>query len=230
VPGKNVRLLAGHPLLAYTIGAAIDSGVFNAVIVSTDSTETAVLARRYGAEVPFARPPEFATDTSPDIDWVRHSLSSLASVGRRWDCFAILRPTSPFRRAETIRRAWDAFLADGRADSLRAVQPCREHPAKMWTIDGARMHPVMPNPDGNATPWHSMPYQSLPAIHVQNASLEIARCEIPLMSGTIAGERIMPFLTHDLEGVDINTGDDWLLAEHHAREHPEVLPVVTAAP
>ena len=132
VPGKNVRLLAGHPLLAYTIGAALDSDVFDAVIVSTDSDETAELARRYGAEVPFARPPEFATDTSPDIDWVRHGLSSLRDSGRSWDCFALLRPTSPFRRAETIRRAWAAFVSDGEADSLRAVQLCREHPAKMW--------------------------------------------------------------------------------------------------
>ena len=92
------------------------------------------------------------------------------------------------------------------------------------------MHPILPNPDHTATPWHSMPYQSLPTIHVQNASLEIARCDAPLSSGTIAGEQIMPFLTHELEGVDINTADDWLLAEHHAREHPEALPRVGPRP
>ena len=224
MPGKNVRLLAGQPLLAYTIGAALDSGVFGAVIVSTDSTEIAAVARSYGAEVPFLRPAELATDASPDIDWVRHSLASLAAQGRRWDCFAILRPTSPFRRPETIRRAWDAFLADGRADSLRAVQLCREHPAKMWTIDGARMHPVMANPDAAGTPWHSMPYQALPPIHVQNASLEIARSEAPLRLGSIAGEQIMPFLTEGLEGVDINSAEDWLLAEHHASAQPDALP------
>jgi CMP-N,N'-diacetyllegionaminic acid synthase len=226
VPGKNVRLLGGHPLLAYTIGAALDSGVFAAVIVSTDSTETAALARSYGADVPFLRPADLASDTSPDIDWVRHSLAGLAEQGRRWDCFAILRPTNPFRRPDTIRRAWHEFVTDGRADSLRAVQPCREHPAKMWTIDGARMHPVMANPDDAGTPWHSMPYQSLPPIHVQNASLEIARCNAPLRLGSIAGEHIMPFFTRDLEGVDINTAEDWLLAEHHANEHPEALPAV----
>ena len=226
VPGKNVRILAGHPLLAYSIGAALDSRVFGAVIVSTDSTETAAVARSYGAEVPFLRPAELASDTSPDIDWVRHSLAGLAEEGRSWDCFAILRPTSPFRRAETIRRAWDAFLADGHADSLRAVQPCREHPAKMWTIDGARMHPIMANPDGTRTPWHSMPYQSLPTIHVQNASLEIARCDAPLQLGSIAGEQIMPFLTHGLEGVDINSAEDWLLAELRAGEQPDALPAV----
>jgi CMP-N-acetylneuraminic acid synthetase len=226
VPNKNVRSLAGHPLLAYTIAAALDSGVFGDVIVSTDSNQIADLARGYGAEVPFLRPADLAGDTSVDIDWVRHILTSLADEGRHWDCYAILRPTSPFRRPETIRRAWAEFVIDGSADSLRAVQPCREHPAKMWTIDGARMHPVMANPDRAGTPWHSMPYQALPPIHVQNASLEIARCDVPLRLGSIAGEHIMPFFTRDLEGVDINTAEDWLLAELHASEHPDALPAV----
>lgn len=228
VPNKNVRPLAGHPLLAYTIRAALDSGVFGSVIVSTDSPEIADLARSYGAEVPFLRPADLAGDASPDIDWVHHGLTSLADEGRRWDCYAILRPTSPFRRPETIRRAWQEFVTDGQADSLRAVQPCREHPAKMWTIDGPRMHPVMTNPDPAATPWHSTPYQSLPAILVQNASLEIARCDAPLLLGSIAGEQIMPFFTRDLEGVDINTAEDWLVAEHHAGERPDALPAVAS--
>jgi CMP-N,N'-diacetyllegionaminic acid synthase len=229
VPGKNVRKLAGQPLLAYAIRSAIDCGVFDAVIVSTDSEEIADLARLHGAEVPFLRPPDLASDASPDIDWVRHCLLTLAESGRQWDCFAILRPTSPFRRAETIRRAWLAFVADGFADSLRAVQPCREHPAKMWTIDGARMHPILPNPDPTGTPWHSTPYQSLPPIYVQNASLEMARCDAPLRLGTISGTEVLPFLTQGLEGVDINTPDDWLVAEYHAREHPEALPAVSIA-
>ena len=74
VPGKNVRPLAGHPMLAYTIAPAIESGVFESVIVSTDSEETAAIARHYGAEVPFLRPAAFAGDTSPDIEWVEHTL------------------------------------------------------------------------------------------------------------------------------------------------------------
>lgn len=226
VPGKNVRPLAGHPLLAYAIAAAIDSAVFASVIVSTDDDEIADVARRYGAEVPVGRPPEMAADLSPDIDWVRHMLEAMAAQGRQWDCFAILRPTSPFRTAETIRRAWRQFLADGRADSLRAVQPCREHPAKMWVLDGARMHPVMANPDPGATPWHSSPYQALPLVYVQNASLELARTDTAMRAGTIAGDEILPFLTDGLEGFDINTADDWILAEHHAGLHPELLPSV----
>ena len=88
------------------------------------------------------------------------------------------------------------------------------------------MRPAMSNPDLAATPWHSMPYQALPQVYVQNASLEIARTALPLRTGTISGTVIMPFLTEGLEGFDINQPDDWLLAEHHARERPELLPTV----
>lgn len=226
ITGKNVRELAGHPTLAYTIAAARSSGVFSRVIVSTESDEIAALAKRYGAEVPFARPIEMASDTSADIDWIRHALETLAQVGEHYDCFAILRPTSPFRRAETIRRAWLQFVADGTAESLRAVQKCTEHPAKQWIVDGARMRPVMENPDIRATPWHSSPYQVLPPVYAQNASLEIARSEIPLQRGTIAGVSIMPFMTEGLEGFDLNVAEDWILAEHYASSDPSLLPVV----
>jgi N-acylneuraminate cytidylyltransferase len=226
VPNKNIRELAGYPLLAYSIASALDAEVFDAVIVSTDSDAIAEVARAYGAETPFARPAEMATAASPDIDWVRHILGRLMSMGRTWDCFSILRPTSPFRRAETIKRAWRDFIDDGTADSLRAVERCREHPAKMWVIEGSRMRPVMANPDPRGTPWHSTPYQALPPIYVQNASLEVARTETALQAGSIAGDAVRPFLTEGLEGFDINTADDWVLAEHHARKHPEALPAV----
>src|ERR1051325_3707005 len=102
VPGKNIRFLNGHPALAYTIPPALESGVFDAVLVSTDSDETAAIARYYGAEVPFLRPAAFATDTSPDIEWVDYTLRELNTRGRRWDAFSLLRPTSPFRTPDTI--------------------------------------------------------------------------------------------------------------------------------
>jgi N-acylneuraminate cytidylyltransferase len=124
VPGKNVRVLGGHPVIAYTIVPALESGVFDAVVVSTDSEEIAAVARHYGAEVPFLRPPQLAGDTSPDIEWVEYTLSELKRAGRQWDCFSLLRPTSPFRTAATIRRAWSRFLAQPGVDSLRAVEKC----------------------------------------------------------------------------------------------------------
>ena len=88
--GKNVRPLAGHPLIAYTIAAALDSRVFDAVIVSTDSADFAAIARHYGAEIPDLRPAELAGDLSPDIGWVRHSLQSLRSGGRQCNTVFII--------------------------------------------------------------------------------------------------------------------------------------------
>src|SRR3972149_790022 len=92
LPDKNIRPLAGHPVIAYTIAAALGSGVFDAVLVSTDSGKYADVARHYGAEVPFLRPAEISGDTSPDIEWVEYTLTRLRDEGRGYDCFTILRP------------------------------------------------------------------------------------------------------------------------------------------
>jgi len=135
VPGKNVRELAGHPLIAYSLAAARSSGLFDAVIVSTDSKEIAEVAARYGAEVPGLRPAEMASSTSPDIEWVRHVLAHLAREGREPELFSILRPTSPFRTAGTILRAHEELLSRPEADSVRAVELCKQHPGKMWTLE-----------------------------------------------------------------------------------------------
>jgi CMP-N,N'-diacetyllegionaminic acid synthase len=228
VPGKNIRPLAGHPLLAYTIAAALDSGVFASVVVSTDSEETAAIARHYGAEVPFLRPVDMAGDLSPDIEWVTHMLAGLESAGAGTECFSILRPTSPFRRAETIQRAWRHFLSAGPVDSLRAVELCRQHPGKMWVVEGDRMRPLLRG-DETGVPWHSRQYQALPPVYVQNASLEIAWTRTVRDTGTIAGHTIVPFFTEDYEGFDVNEQKDWWYAEHLIESGAARLPAVAAA-
>ena len=229
VTDKNIRLLAGHPLIAYSISAALQSGVFAAVIVSTDSERYAEVARFYGAEVPFMRPPEYSGDTSPDIEWVAYTLKRLAEEERRYDCFSILRPTSPFRLPETIRRAWLEFCAETGVDSLRAVEKCSQHPAKMWVIRGRRMLPLLPIGPSDQ-PWHSSQYPSLPEVYVQNASLEIARSRVVFEERTIAGNVLMPFLTCDAEGFDVNKPYDWTLAEHLVHSGQAKLPLVTQLP
>ena len=212
VAGKNVRSLGGHPVIAYTIAPALESGVFESVIVSTDSEEIAAIARHYGAEVPFLRPPQFAGDTSPDIEWLEYTLTELKRMGRQWDCFSLLRPTSPFRAAATIRRALARFIAQNDVDSLRAVEKCAQHPGKMWVVDGDRMSPLLPS-GSDERPWHSTPYQALPPIYVQNASLEIAWTRVVFEGRTIAGNVLVPFLTEGYEGFDINDQHDWMVAE-----------------
>jgi CMP-N,N'-diacetyllegionaminic acid synthase len=226
VQGKNTRPLSGHPLIAYTIAAARASGVFSDVIVSTDSSDTAETARRYGASVPFLRPVEFATDGSPDIEWLRHLLQAMKDEGRLPDAFALLRPTSPFRQAATIRRAYEAFSRATWADSLRAVEKCKQHPGKMWVLLGAHMVPLIPI-GPQSPPWHSSATQTLPPVFVQNASLEIAWSRTVLEKGSLAGDIVVPFLTEGHEGFDINEPKDWWYAEHLIARSEASLPTVT---
>lgn len=238
VADKNIRPLAGHPVMAYTISAARASGVFDAVVLSTDSEEYARIGRHYGAEIPSLRPAGLSGDASPDIEWVAWTLRGLSRGGRDFETFSILRPTSPFRLPETIRRAWDAFRAHPDADSLRAVEKCKQHPGKMWLLDGALMRPLLP-PERQReifgcaqgdTPWHSSQYPSLPPVYVQNASLEIAWSRVVLEDGTIAGDRVLPFITEGYEGFDVNHLYDWKLAEELVATREAVLPAIAEPP
>ena len=226
VPGKNVRALGGHPVIAYSIVPAIESGVFESVIVSTDSEEIAAVARHYGADVPFLRPSQFAGDTSPDIEWLEYTLNELKRRGRTWDCFSLLRPTSPFRTPATIRRAWATFTAQEGVDSLRAIEKCAQHPGKMWIVNGSRMVPLLQGGPADQ-PWHSTPYQALPPVYVQNASLEIAWTRVVFDRRTIAGDVLVPFVTEGYEGFDINDPYDWMVAERLLADGAVALPPVT---
>jgi CMP-N,N'-diacetyllegionaminic acid synthase len=229
VKHKNIRLLAGHPLIAYTIAAARTSGVFADVVVSTDSERYAEVARHYGASVPFLREPEMASATSPDVEWVMHALETLATQGRRFDAFSILRPTSPFRKPDTIRRAWRVFAEAEGAHSLRAVEKVEQHPGKMWVVRNDRLLPLLPlTPEDR--PWHSQQKAALPDVYVQNASLEIAWTEMALSSRSIAGSVLVPFFTRDDEGLDINSAQDWWYAEHLIAKGEARLPEVDAPP
>ena len=223
VPAKNIRLLQGHPLLAYTVAAARRSGVFSRVVVSTDSPEIADIAVRYGAEVPWLRPPELAGPLSRDIEWVRHALDTLEDADRA-KAFALLRPTSPLRSAASVTLAMQQFLADPTADSLRAVEPCRQHPGKMWVLHGHdRMEPLLAQP-GDGQPWHSTPYQALPAVYVQNAAMEVAWVRTVRELGTIAGRTIRPFMLEGHEGHDLNDEADWWILERLLSEGRVTLP------
>jgi len=229
VPDKNIRPLDGHPLLAYSVRAAIDSGVFDAVICATDSECYADVARHYGAEVPFLRSREISGDQSPDIEWVVWVLEQLRAGGREFDVFSILRPTSPFRLPDTIRRAWSRFIADSHADSLRAVGKCKQHPGKMWVMRDDRLLPLLPYANGS-TPWHSSQYAALPEVFVQDASLEMAWTRIPLEKHSISGEAIVPFVSQGHEGFDINEPEDWWIAERLLVSQFATLPAVAVQP
>lgn len=229
VKDKNIRPLGGHPMLAYSISTAVESGVFDAVICATDSDKYADVARHYGAEVPFLRSSEISGDKSPDVEWVVWMLKMLRETGRDFEIFSILRPTNPFRQLATIRRAFSLFIKDPSADSLRAIEKCKQHPGKMWVIRGKRMLPLLPYTNCS-TPWHSSQYDALPEIYAQNASLEIAWSRVPLEQGSIAGEVVVPFISEGLEGFDINNPEDWWMAERLLSTQEATLPVISLPP
>jgi len=229
VPDKNIRELNGHPLIAYTITAAIKSGIFSDVIVSTDSLDYKNVADHYGAHVPFLRPDRYAGDKSPDIEWVTHALAELKNSGKNYKYFSILRPTSPFRKAGTIVRAWSDFSKNVLADSLRAVEKCSQHPAKMWYIQENFMKSVMMG-DNNGIPWHSNQYQALPEIYVQNASLEISKTSNVFENKSISGDKIMSFITNNFEGFDLNQPYDWEYAKYLINQKDVRLPIPKTSP
>jgi CMP-N,N'-diacetyllegionaminic acid synthase len=211
VPHKNVRPLAGHPLLAYAIETALQSGCFERVVVSTDSENVADVARWYGADVPFLRPPEYATATSPDIEWLAYTLGELPE---RYELFALIRATNPFRGPDAVRRGFEQLLATPEADSLRAVELAKQHPGKMWLLaeDGRTMSPLLDQSHLDVA-WHAGQYQALPAVYVQNSALEIAWTRVVTKTGTREGEVLAPFLTQAHEGFNVDDEADWERAE-----------------
>jgi len=228
VPHKNIRPLAGHPLLAYAIETALQSGAFERVVVSTDSEEIAEVARWYGADVPFLRPPEYATATSPDVEWLAYTLEHL---DERFDLFALVRATNPFRGPDAVRRGLEQLLATPEADSLRAVELVKQHPGKMWRLaeDGRTMQPILDQSHLEVA-WHAGQYQALPQIYVQNSALEIAWTRVVTDTGTREGRVLAPFLTQGLEGFNVDDEEDWERAERLVDAGAVTLTAVTRPP
>jgi CMP-N,N'-diacetyllegionaminic acid synthase len=210
VRDKNVRPLAGHPLLAYAVAAAREAGVFERIVCSTDSGKIAEVAQRYGAETPFLRPKELATSISPDIEWITHAL---AQLDEHFDLLAIVRATNPFRGGGALRRGYEQLLSTPEADSIRAVELVKQHPGKMWVVEGRTMRPLLDQSHLDVA-WHAGQYQALPSIYVQNSALEIAWTRVVSQTGTREGKVVAPFFTEGYEGFNIDDEDDWERAHH----------------
>jgi CMP-N,N'-diacetyllegionaminic acid synthase len=228
VPGKNVRPLAGHPLLAYAIATAQQAGVCDRVVCSTDSEEVAEVARWYGADVPFLRPAEYATSTSPDVEWLTYTLGRLAES---YDLFAIVRATNPFRGPDVLRRGLDQLLATPEADSIRAVELVKQHPGKMWKLagHGRTMQPLLDQSHLEVA-WHAGQYQALPKVYVQNSALEIAWTRVVTETGTREGRALAPYLTEGYQGFNVDDEEDWARAEALIAAGTATLPGIDREP
>lgn len=218
VRGKCWKDLGGRPLIGYTLEAAHKSQCFDRIIVATDHPghDSGVYWTEYGNYDIFHR--DEVPDDQPDIVWVKQVLEHVEC-----DAFAILRPTSPFRRHDTIWRAYEQFKT-AKCSSLRAVERVKQHPGKMWQWPtGEReMKPLIGSAwpsyypaefHAGTTPWHSQPTQKLPTVYVQNSSLEIAWRWCVDIFGTISGPKVAPFFTTGDEGFSIDYPEDWARAE-----------------
>jgi CMP-N,N'-diacetyllegionaminic acid synthase len=226
VPRKNVLALAGHPLLAYAVATARQAGVFDRVVCSTDSDEIAEVARWYGAEVPFLRPAKYATSTSPDIEWITHTLDRL---DESYDLFALVRATNPFRGPAAFRRGLEQLLATPEADSIRAVERVKQHPGKMWVLDGNVMRPLLDQAQLDVA-WHAGQYQALPEVYVQNSALEIAWTRVVSDTKTREGRVVAPFFTTGYEGFNVDDAEDWERAQALVASGAATLPRIDRAP
>ena len=149
LPGKNIRPLLGKPLIAWSIEHGKESHYIDAVVVSTDDEAIARIARASGAEVPFMRPAELASDTATTVDTLVHALDFLDARGRHYDILVLLEPTSPLREATDIDRALEALLANPKAESIVGVARVdATHPAFLVRLDDGFIRPYAPQAFG----------------------------------------------------------------------------------
>ncbi len=213
LPRKNVLPLAGRPLIAHSIGQALEARTITRTVVSTDDAEIAEAARSAGAEVPFARPAELAGDLSTDLEVFRHALETLAGEGYEPELVVHLRPTNPLRRAGRIDEAVALLAADPEADSLRSVSKPTQTPYKMWRLQGSYLVPLLPLPGVEAV---NMPRQALPEVWSHDGYVDVVRPRTVLELGSMTGARVLPFYV-DEPVVDVDSADDLRRAEELLR-------------
>jgi YrbI family 3-deoxy-D-manno-octulosonate 8-phosphate phosphatase len=213
IPRKNIRPLAGHPLIAYSIVAGLDARGVTRLIVSTDDPEVAAIAKDYGAEVPFLRPEALAQDDTPDFPLFRHALHWLKErEAYEPDLVVQLRPTSPFRPTGLVDQAVEVLFANPGADSARGVSVPKQNPYKMWTVsEEGLLQPLLERGDLHEP--YNMPRQSLPQVFWQTGHIDVVRRDTILNGHSLTGQRVLPVVVDRQYCVDIDTQADWDYAE-----------------
>lgn len=202
IPRKNIRSLAGKPLIAHTINAARQANGIDRVVVSTDDPEIAAVARHWGAEVPFLRPPDLATDTTPGIDPVLHALDLIPEATR----LLLLQPTSPMRTAADIEGIL-AFQSQHNCPSVVSVSASAKHP--QWMIHLKANHqidPVLPAPPADTR-------QQLDTVYAFNGALYLCNRDWLQNHRSFVGPGTLGYPMPTERSVDIDTPLDWLWAE-----------------
>lgn len=209
VPGKNIKLLGGIPLVARTINTAREAGCCDRLWVSTDDAAIADIAVQYGVRVPWLRPPELATDNARMVDVLSHLLVRLQEEeGYRPDAVMVLQPTSPFRTVQTIRKSVALFQRSG-GRTIVSVTQARHHPHWCYQINPERGF-LQPFVEGSGPP---LPRQDLPDAYVLDGSIHLISVGQFLNNRSFFSGEDCPLIVSPDEAIDIDTQFDWLIAE-----------------
>lgn len=209
VPKKNVKLLAGYPLIAYAVLAGKLAGNIDRVIVSTDSQDIADTASEYGAEVPFLRPAALSGDKSTDMEFFQHALHWFQeNEGTVPDYLVHLRPTTPLRDPALVEGAVSEICSCPDATSLRSAHEMAESPHKVFQMEGrflAGFFPDDPRPE-----YYNLPRQSFPKAYYPNGYVDIIKTSHVLATGNLHGPRMLGFVTPVTAEVDRAEDFDYL--------------------
>lgn len=214
--GKNTKLLAGKPLIAWTIDRALE-GEFAHVVVSTDCNEIAKIATDFGAEIPFLRSSGLAQDSSNVIDAIIEMLQFYQSQGEHFDAVLLLQPTSPFRSTNTMNKALDLFKSsDG--ESVVSVCQATQHPGWFKTIEDGVLHPFLSEGHNES----SKQSQQLSQAHCLNGVIYLATPKTILNSRSFYSNNTKALVIEsEEECIDIDTTFDWLVAEAVAKKRED---------
>lgn len=219
VPKKNIKVLGGYPMVAYSIVAARLCHGIERVIVSTDSPEIADIARSYGAEVPFLRPPEFAQDSSPNIDFIRHALDWFQTNERREpDLLIQVLPTTPLRDPVLIDSAIQRIQEKPEATSLRSVHQLAEPPQKMMGIKGEFLVGFFP--DDPRPEYYNLPRQTFAPSYQPNGYVDIIKTSFVRSGRGLFGPKILAFITPVTAEVDRPEDFEYLKYLIEKKGHP----------
>lgn len=206
IPLKNIKLLHGKPLIAYTIEEALKSEYLDKVIVSTDNAQIAQISREYGAEVPFIRPKKLATDTSPTLPVVQHALMYFESEGYIPNFVVLLQPTSPLRKVRHIDSAIKKILDTG-ADTVISLTESEIHPYWMRKLEGDKVYPFI------ETDKESLRRQDLPAVYKLNGAVVVSKREVILSGKEWQKQDVRAIIMDNIHSIDIDTSLNFYIAE-----------------
>ena len=201
VPGKNIALLGGFPLIAYAIAAAKLTPSITRVVVSTDSEAIANIAKRFGAEVPFMRPAEIARNDSRDIEFLLHATKWFEeNEGSVPEYVVELRPTTPLRHPEDIEKAIIMIKVHPEASSLVSAHEIRESPHKLFSLQGGQFKGLFPH-DPRPEYWN-LPRQAFPPIFQPDGYVDILKASNMKKTGRQHGDQILAFVSPDTGEID----------------------------